>query len=237
MEKPSNNQLLIPAAIVGAGIIIAAAIIISNGVNWNTPSVQKEEAAENNEASVGQIKPITSKDHMLGSRNADVVIVEFSDLECPFCKMFHETMKQIIAEYGEDEKVAWVYRHFPLDSIHPKARKEAEATECAAELGGQLAFWEFTDEIFSVTPSNNNLDLNLLPQIAQKIGLNKEAFEKCLSEGRHAKAVAEDLEDAVNSGGRGTPYSILVGKDGRTIPISGAQSFETLKATIDKMVQ
>lgn len=115
---------------------------------------------------------INDGDHVLGNPNALVTIIEFSDTECPFCKKFHETMRKIIDEYGKDGKVKWVYRHFPLDQIHSKSRKEAEATECATEQGGNEKFWEFINKIYEITPSNNGLDPAELPKIAKSIGLN-----------------------------------------------------------------
>src|SRR3546814_15691189 len=98
----------------------------------------------------------------MGSPDASVKVIEFSDFECPFCKGFHRTMGQVMEAYGQDGKVAWVYRHFPIDSIHSKARKEAQASECAAELGGNDAFWAYAETPFDVTPSNDRLDLALL---------------------------------------------------------------------------
>ncbi len=223
-----GNNALIPLAIVGASIIIAGAIILSNGFSWGGNTLPEDSAR------VPELKPVTARDHRVGSPDAEIVIVEFSDLECPFCKTFQETMKRVIQEYGDAGSVAWVYRHFPLDSIHTKARKEAEATECAAELGGQLAFWEFTDKIFSVTPSNDNLDLAILPDLAEDIGLNRTAFEECLASGKYAARVADDLADAVAAGARGTPYSVILTKDGKTIPVSGAESFDTMKSLIER---
>ena len=119
--------------------------------------------------------------HILGNPGAPVKLVEFSDFECPFCKRFHLTMKRLMNEYGEDGKVAWVYRHFPLVSLHSKARREAQAAECASELGGNEAFWAYSDRLFEVAPSNNRLDLALLPRIAQLIGLDRAKFEACLA--------------------------------------------------------
>jgi protein-disulfide isomerase len=140
-------------------------------------------------------------------------------------------MKQVMDEY--DGKVAWVYRHFPLDAIHSKARREAEATECAAELGGNEKFWAYIDRLFEITPSNNGLDDEELTNIAGYVGLNTQAFLGCLNSGRHKDSVAEDLQDALNSGGQGTPYSILIGLDGKKIVISGAQPYSNVKAIID----
>jgi len=125
-------------------------------------------AGQNNGA-LDSIAEITKDDHILGDINAPVKIVEFSDTECPFCKRFHQTMEQIIDEYGKTGQVAWVYRHFPLDSLHSKARKESEALECAGEQG---KFWEYTSSVYKTTPSNNKLDPNQLFKIAIDLGLN-----------------------------------------------------------------
>lgn len=108
------------------------------------------------------LDPVTEKDHITGNPQADLIIVEYSDPECPFCKRFHETMMQAMDEYGKQGKVAWVYRHFPLDAIHSKARHEAEAIECAGELGGNEKLWEYVNTLYKITPSNNQLDPALL---------------------------------------------------------------------------
>ena len=96
-----------------------------------------------------KVEPVSDKDHLLGNPSAPVKIVEYSDLDCPFCKTFHATLQQIMEDYGKQGKVAWVYRHFPLAQLHPDAPRKAEATECATELGGQQAFWALTDQIMS----------------------------------------------------------------------------------------
>ncbi len=108
------------------------------------------------------LDPVTEKDHISGNPGAELLIIEYSDPECPFCKKFHETMTQAMNEYGKSGKVAWVYRHFPLDSIHSRARREAEAIECAGELGGNDKFWAYLNKLMEITPSNNQLDPKLL---------------------------------------------------------------------------
>lgn len=182
------------------------------------------------EPTVIQLSPVTEKDWARGKNNAKVSVVEFSDLECPFCKRFHPTMKQLIAEYPND--VQWVYRHFPLTSLHSKASKEAEATECAGELGGQEGFWKYTDQLFEVTPSNNGLDPAQLPQIAQDVGLDRAKFQTCLDSGKYAQKVQQQADQAIAAGAQGTPYSVVVVGD-QKIPISGAVSYEQLKQTVD----
>ena len=227
-----NNNLIIPGAIILAGTIIAGAIIFT--VGGSEDSQLRASPAQPQSSNGLRVNPITKEDHLLGNPDAPVTIIEYSDLECPFCKRFHETMKQIMEEYGGDGRVAWVYRHFPLDTIHPKARKEAEASECAAELGGHVKFWEYIDRLFEITPSNNRLDLTLLPQIAEDIGLDEDAFKECLESGRHASAIEEDLQDALSAGARGTPWSVIIIKDGQTRPISGALPFSTMKGLIEE---
>lgn len=181
-----------------------------------------------------KMRPVTKgRDHIRGDPAAPVTLVEYSDFECPFCKRFHPTVKRLVEE--SNGKLRWVYRHFPLDDLHPlKARKEAVASECAAELGGNDAFWKFTDRFFELTPSNNRTDIDtVLPQIAGEIGLDKARFASCLASGRHDKRIAQDAQDAAASGGQGTPWSLIVSKGGKTYPLSGAQPYAAVKQVVD----
>ncbi|OGY48888.1 MAG: hypothetical protein A3D39_01200 [Candidatus Buchananbacteria bacterium RIFCSPHIGHO2_02_FULL_39_17] len=185
-------------------------------------------------ARVGAMAPITDQDWIRGNRNAKISIVEYSDLECPFCKRHHPTMQKLIAEYGD--QVNWVYRHFPLTSLHPKAPKEAEATECAGEQGSNDAFWKYVDRLFEITPANNGLDPAELPKIAEYIGLNKTKFDECLNSGKYAAKVQAHAQDAVAAGGTGTPYNVIVAGD-QKIPVNGAVPFEQFKAVIDPLLK
>lgn len=241
MENNSKNlNLFVPGAIIIAGALIAGAVLYSNGAlelgSSNRASLGDADSDISEvPKSVENMAPITEDDHMRGNSDAPVKVVEFSDLECPFCQRFHGTMRQIIEEYNG--KVAWVYRHFPLDSLHSKSRKEAEASECAAELGGNDAFWDYIDRLFEITPANNGFNLKELPDVAEYIGLDKDEFQECLDSARYADAVAEDLEDAANSGGRGTPYSIVVGPNGEKAVINGAQPYDVIKQGIDSILR
>lgn len=199
----------------------------------------KEEAAAQQKLAeaAGKVKQVDSKDHVLGNPDATVKVVEYSDFECPFCKSFHPTMKQVMDEYGKDGNVAVVYRHFPLDSLHSKARKEAQASECANEIGGNDAFWAYADRLFEIAPSNDRLDLTLLPKIAEEIGLDRARFEKCLTGdargGKYADHIEADYQNATASGGTGTPYTVVIAANGKTFPINGAQPYRVVKSIID----
>lgn len=179
---------------------------------------------------------VTARDHLRGAKNAKVTLVEFSDTECPFCRKFHPTLRQILKKFPDE--VRWVYRHYPLDGLHAKSRKEAEATECAAELGGNEKFWAYLDRLFEVTPGNDGLDSAELPNIAEYVGLSKASFESCLSSGRHAKRVADDLADAtLASGGEGTPHTVVIGPDGKKFAIGGAQPYVRVEQMITELLK
>ena len=199
----------------------------------------REQQAEDKRLSEAakSIKPVNGEDHIRGNVDAPVKIIEFSDFECPFCKGFQASLKQVMNDYEKDGKVAWVYRHFPLDQLHSKARKEAQASECAAELGGKAAFWTFADGLFEITPSNDGLDLAILPKIAEGMGLDKAKFAACLEGdqrgGKYAAHIQSNAQDGVAAGVTGTPFSIIVNSKGRIFPINGAQPYEAVKAIIE----
>lgn len=221
----SQNNFAVPVAIVIAGLAIATAVYFGGSKENITPLAQKPGVA---------LAPVTSDDHILGNPNAKVVIVEYSDTECPFCKMFHETMNRVMGEYAAGGKVAWVYRHSPIAGLHPKAHREAQATECAASLGGNTKFWDYTNKLFDITPSNNGLKDEELFTIAQNVGLEKEAFSTCLEGGSQAARVDRDLASGREAGVRGTPHSLVL-VDGKLITtIEGAESYETVSGIINQ---
>ncbi len=226
MEQEHSNKFLIPAAIIVAGGLVAAAIYMGGSA---TPSVAG--AGQQN----ADVPAVSSKDHLLGDPNAPIVIVEYSDTECPFCKVFHNTIKQVVASY--DGKVAWVYRHFPIPQLHSRAMKEAEAIECVASLGGEGLFWKYLDKIFATTNSNDSLDPALLPLMAEDLGVDTAAFNSCLSSGRYTSKIKDSMEEAVEIGARGTPYSIIIAKDGRQTIVNGAEPMDTVKAKIDALLK
>jgi len=227
-----KNKISIPLAIIAAGAMISLAILIAKSPSSNSinqPTNEKKDLSEI------KISPIGNNDHILGNLKAKVIVVEYSDTECPFCKSFHGIMHQIVDNYGN--KVAWVYRHFPIDALHPKTRKEAEATECAASLAGNDGFWKYIDKIYEITPSNNKLDPALLPEIANEIGVDKQEFETCLSSQKFKDKINNYISDGAKAGAQGTPYSLVL-VNGKVVDvINGAQPFDQVKTLIDKFIK
>ncbi len=227
-----------------AGTIIASAIIFTNRntqpanqpAGVLNPTVEEPANNPTSQPSNQDIFEVKAGDHILGSPNATLTVILYSDIECPFCKRFHETMQQIMDEYGKNGKVKWIYRHFPLEMLHPTAKKEAEATECAAELGGNEKFWQYLDELSTkdiVTTGDLTAELT---RVAKKIGLDETKFKTCLASEKYKQSVEASSQEATKAGARGTPFGILVGPKGNT-EIPGALPYEQMKQMIDTMLK
>ncbi|HXK40309.1 MAG TPA: thioredoxin domain-containing protein [Candidatus Paceibacterota bacterium] len=220
----SENKLLIPIAVLVAGALIAGAVFFKS----KDPA---PNTGDNGTPEEIVVAPVSAEDHVLGNPNAPIAIIEYSDIDCPFCKDFHLTMHRIVNEYGKDGQVAWVYRHFPLDQLHPEARTKAESTECAASLAGNQVFWNYLDALFE-----RNETAADLPSIAAEVGVDQTAFSACVSEKHFAARVKADGDAAFAAGGRGTPYSVILTRDGETFPVNGAQPYEVVKQIIDTLL-
>lgn len=224
-----NSNYILPLTIVAAGALIAGAVFLVGGNAAPTGN------GDSNNITARPYDP--ALDHILGNPNAPVKVIEYYDLECPHCKTFHTTMHRIMDYYNQNNpgQVAWVQRHFPLASIHPKAPEEAEASECAAEQGGDAAYWRYVDRIFEITPGSNGLDLAQLPIVAGEIGLDVNAFNECLSSNRYAEKVSDSYREAIALGAQGTPFTlIMVGDEAVTLP--GGQPYDSMRAAIDAVL-
>lgn len=237
-KQTQSNKLSIPFAIIIAGMIIAGTIYFRARGDSDF-SVTQTQGADENVVGLDNMNPITGADHILGNPNAPVKIVEYSDFECPACKIFQTIMMRVMDDYGKSGKAAWVYRQFPIDLLHPlNARKEAAASECAAELGGNDSFWKFANSFFELSLSDDETDIKtLIPQVAREIGLDEKQFASCLASGKHDAHIQEDVDNANATGGRGTPWSIVVGQNGKKYPLSGVWPEKTIKQLIDRALK
>lgn len=235
---PKNN-LGIPVAIVIAAALIAGAIYMSGTGGGAKGAVNIPSADQLGQQQVTPeppvVAPVTKDDHIQGDPNAPIIIVEYSDFDCPFCKNFHETMNKIMAEYGKTGKVAWVYRQFPLEQLHPNAPKLSAASECVAEQAGDDGFWKFADLVFGEREINAKTDLTRLTEFAQKAGADAGKFELCLNSGKYTQKIQDDLAAGMKAGVQGTPYSILIAGDQQG-PINGAQPYNIVKQMLDTVL-
>ncbi len=234
MEVQQKNNLAVPVAIVIAGALIAGAVIFTNNkpVATTPATVQKADI---------KIRDVTATDHILGNPKAEIVVVEYSDFECPYCQVFHTAMKQIMDEYGTKGKVAWVYRNFWAERktqtgqiFHPHGGVAAEAGECVAELGGNEKFWSFANTLLESQQTQTE-KIKDLSALATSIGIEKGAFDACASSRKYKDAVQKEYDEAVKLGISGTPTSFLVSKAG-TFPIEGALPYAELKKAIEQVL-
>jgi len=162
-------------------------------------------------------------DPSFGPPNAKVTIVEFSDFQCPYCKMFNDdTLAQLKKTYGD--RVRFVYRDFPLDSIHPYARTAAEAAQCAHEQGN---FWEYHDVLFA---NQQALTIPDLKRYAQQLGLDTQRFNSCVDSHKYQASVEADVQEGNRLHVSGTPTFFINGR-----ALVGAQPFEAFRSAISEV--
>lgn len=179
---------------------------------------------------VDQVPEVTADDWVRGNRDAEVILVEYSDFECPFCARFHPTAQAIVDEY--DGQVAWVYRHYPL-SFHPNAQKAAEASECIGAQLGNDAFWEYGDNLIEVTNTDGRLSADAIQEAAQAVGANMTTFNNCLDSGEMADKVREQMAGGSAAGVTGTPGTIVYTEDGGQELIPGALPVENVRTIVE----
>lgn len=235
LKPKSYNQILVVLLVISAFLI---------GVLYTKVSYLEKGTTTNNQAAVPDqntqqpavIPPGTKVDvdnghfPVLGDKNAKVVIVDFSDFECPFCKQyFDQTFIQLKKDYIDTGKVAYYYRHFPL-SFHPAAKPSALASECANEQG---KFWEFHDLVFTeqakITGQTPEGTIQALKAFAANLNLNTTQFNSCLDLEKYKDNVDKDVKEGGVAGVSGTPTFFING-----VSLVGAQPYASFKTAIDQ---
>ncbi len=164
--------------------------------------------------------PVDDRDHALGSETAAVTLVEYGDYECPYCGRMHPIVRKLRERLGD--RLRFVFRHFPLDSVHPNARHAAEAAEAA---GAQGQFWEMHDLLYE---NQDDLEDGTLRRLADRLELDAQRFEEGLTERRHAPRVREDRLGGERSGVDGTPAFFVNG-----LRYEGSLDFDGLLAAVE----
>jgi len=234
---PQQSSPAIPIAIIIGFAMIAIAIFFSTKETAApTTYVNLPNSADAAAASTGISRPVSEDDYIRGNPNAQILMVEYSDYDCPFCKEYHDTMKQIMDEYGVTGQVAWVYRQFPIAELHPNSPKISEAALCVGDIGGNASFWKFTDSIFQGREVEEPTSVTKLPNYAEAAGVKLEDYISCIESGRMRDSVISQIEDGFNSGARGTPYTILIVGNQQAV-IEGAQPYEVVKGIINNLLE
>lgn len=233
---PKKEILTLPLAVLSGMVIIAIAILFSTGggqkaAKNEAPSDERPAMPTSVPSDVVQLR---ADDHVRGAASAEVIVFEYSDSDCPFCAKFHPTLMNIV----ENSKgtIAWVYRSFPLTSLHPNAYTEAVMLECAAAIGGNTAFWNYLDKIIEVTVDADEKGSATLLAEAGKAGINTAQLKTCMANEQSGAKVDKDSAEAQTFGARGTPFSIAVNtKTGKQVIIPGAYPLADVTAMIDSI--
>ena len=238
--EPTNQKTspAVPIAIICGFAMIAVAIFFTNQGGNTTPTsaTSVNSSGEVDESlSDGTARVVDETDYILGNPNAPIVMIEYSDYDCPFCKEYHRTMHQIMDEYGITGRVAWVYRQFPLAQLHPNSPRISEAALCVGDIGGNDAFWAFSDRVFESRDITEPTNVTKLLQFAQEAGISSDDYVTCMEDGRMKSAVEDSIRDGFDAGARGTPYTILMVGNQQAV-INGAQPYATVKGLIDNLI-
>jgi len=185
------------------------------------------------------VKISSDNDPVIGSQDAAITIIEFSDFQCPFCARFHiQTLPIIMDEYINEGKVKLVFRDFPIQSIHPNAVPASVAAECANE---QEKFKEMHDILFERQKEWSNQEtsgaIELFNQYAREMELKKEQFESCLTSAKYVEEIQKDLNDGRTYGITGTPGFFIGNDEIGFVELKGAQPFESFKKVIDSQLK
>jgi protein-disulfide isomerase len=173
-------------------------------------------------ASSAELDASGKDDPSWGPADAKVTMIEFGDFECPYCKQWYATVyDKLQANYGT--KIHFVFRDFPLLSIHPDAKPAAVAANCAGDQG---RYWDYFKMLYG---DSRGLGTAMYQTYAQELGLDLASFNRCLKSGKYDKEISLDLQDGARMGVNGVPAFLINGK-----LISGLQPYETFQQAIDE---
>lgn len=221
--KCTTPVAIIVGALILGGSHLAYGFIIQNG----SPSA----------VALFKGRAIDDSDFVTGNVKSKVLLVEYSDTECPFCAQLHPTIKKIQDEYAS--KVAFVYRYFPLTQIHPNAFEESRAIHCVGKVAGALKRQNYIDEMFNYKLSKQNMVLPVgkKESFAVNVGADPTLFTACMQSNESKDVIDASLSDVMAAGVQGTPatFVLLKTRNGYEVisAIDGARPYEYIKAAVD----
>ena len=235
MEPQQNSSLAVPIAIIFGFCMIALSIYFS-GLNSKANNQKpRENTSAISTASFEQVKIIDEKDYIKGNPNAPIMLIEYSDYECPTCNEFYPTLKKVLNEFGATGKVAWIYRQYPIVNLYPNSAKLSETALCVGEVGGNTAFWKFTDSIFQERQPDSLTDMSKLESLVTNSGVDKDYFESCIRNGRHKKPLEKNITVATEAGVIGLPHTFVV-VGNQVESFTGAESYPVVRQVIKDLI-
>lgn len=219
-----KHSLVVPIAILISGVVVAIAV-------YMVMPKPNPSAAIN----AAHMRALSPDDHIFGNPAAPIMIVEYSDFDCTYCKSFHDTLYSIVTDPKFSGKVAWTYRHFPLTELHEHSFAHARASECVAQTAGNNTFWTFAHALYEAQP----VDPQQYGTIASKIGLSGSSFATCLSGDTTAidAKIKRDRQDALNIGADGTPYTIIVANGKISAVMNGGYPYAAVRQLVDEALE
>lgn len=216
-----KQSLTIPIAILVSGIVIAGAVYVT---------MPKQDPSALIHAS--RTRAVSPSDHIFGNPAAPVLIVEYSDFDCTYCRTFSDTLRSVVTDPAFNGKVALVHRHFPLTELHEHSFSHARASECVAETAGNNAFWAFAQALYQHQP----IDPKTYGTLAASIGLSGPAFASCLAGNTDAidARIAKDRQDALDIGADGTPYSLIIANGTISAVMNGGYPYAAVRQLVEE---
>jgi protein-disulfide isomerase len=211
--------------IIFIGAVILGIVLIVIGSSKTKPSPDMNESGLPETFETKEITSITESDRIRGSKDAPIIIVEYSDLDCPFCHQAHPMLKELLNE--QPQTVAWVYRHLPIESLHPEAFEKALLTECIGDLKGDGAFWKSIDSYMEKKSTS---------AVMLESGVSLAELESCMTGTEAANRITASIDSANDMGIRGTPYFVVIGPKGQQYAIPGMPQGELLDLVIEQML-
>lgn len=222
----TRETWFIPGAILAAGLLLALGVYIHR-----THTVEGSVTPD-----ISLMHPVSAADHIVGSPDAPVKLVEYSDIDSSYSKTFQQTMEQLMAQYAAGGQVAWVYRHLPLIDQHVYAEEHAEAAECAASLGGSSMFFRFIDAINAQAPGDQQFDPANYDSVVSSLGLLPQSFDACMTAHTFQQKVSSDFQNGIAIGAGGSPFTVLLVKGQAPITINGALPYDGLRKIVDDAI-
>lgn len=217
------RNLFLPLVIIFAGLIVGVAVYV----------VRVRGQIANGSGTPEAVRAVSPTDHIIGNPSAPIVLVEYADIDSEFGKKLQLTMEQLMTQYAGGNKVAWVYRHFPVTTLHPNASTHALAAECAQSVSTPTTFFRFIDALNASAPGAISFDPKQYGVIVEQLSLPKESFEKCVKNATFEEKVHADYSNALAAGATGSPYIILLVQGQKPRQIQGAPPYKALKKILD----